>query len=281
MSKISLQQPTPAPLTTTTAGTKHVPAALVLIAGTAASLLFGRDRIDPQSPPIEAGERLVRRIQTPREMATTATMQLLGYAEDGATRAGGTLIDAVQTGGVETGVVQVDNPRFGGPAPVEPRTAARIDTTAVRSELPSYGRMLPTALTAAAGPPPRAVMQPYPTTNDSSVSRPEGAASAVPAPPPIGRPSFDRPGLSALPANAPRRHRISDGDTLVGLAERYYGDAARFRDIFEANRGTLTHPELLPIGATLNIPGYDPQESRPIAPPAAARLVPQVLYRGP
>lgn len=249
MSKISLQESSPV-ASVANAGTKHVPAVLVLIAGTAASLLFGRDRVEPPTSQVVAGEGLVRRVQPPRAETPAATTQLLGYAEEEARDVG----------------VQV-----GGFAPIEPRTSARIDTNAAGREMPSYGRLSPTVVTAAAGPPPRAVMRPYATSPDPATT---------PAAKPIGA-SLGGGSLSAVPANAPRRHRILDGDTLVGLAERYYGDAARYRDIFEANRGTLHHPELLPIGATLEIPGYDPQQSRPIAPPAAARLVPQVLYRSP
>lgn len=55
-------------------------------------------------------------------------------------------------------------------------------------------------------------------------------------------------------ANAPRTHKIVDGDTLEALAERYLGSADRYREIYEANRDVLPSPELLPIGTKLKIP---------------------------
>ena len=57
-------------------------------------------------------------------------------------------------------------------------------------------------------------------------------------------------------ATAPRvtQHRIVDGDTLASLAARYLGDAQRADELFEANRGVLEHPDLLPIGELLAIP---------------------------
>jgi phage tail protein X len=50
------------------------------------------------------------------------------------------------------------------------------------------------------------------------------------------------------------RHKIADGDTLATLAERYYGDAERSREIFEANREILSSPAVLPIGVEIVIP---------------------------
>jgi nucleoid-associated protein YgaU len=49
-------------------------------------------------------------------------------------------------------------------------------------------------------------------------------------------------------------HRIVDGDTLAGLAQRYLGSSARFREIYDANRDQLPGPDLLPIGVEVRIP---------------------------
>jgi nucleoid-associated protein YgaU len=62
---------------------------------------------------------------------------------------------------------------------------------------------------------------------------------------------------------SPRVHKIADGDTLRGLAERYLGSAARFLEIYEANRGLLSSPEILPIGAALRIPARQRQGPSP------------------
>jgi nucleoid-associated protein YgaU len=100
------------------------------------------------------------------------------------------------------------------------------------------------------------------------------AAAALPGgreepPPPLAPdyPRSDRPATSRwgpsmdrmLPAAAtasqlPRSHTVVDGDTLESLAQRYLGSASRAREIFDANRGLLSDPMLLPIGAELKIP---------------------------
>jgi nucleoid-associated protein YgaU len=54
--------------------------------------------------------------------------------------------------------------------------------------------------------------------------------------------------------DGPRKHRVRDGDTLAGLAERFLGDAKRADELLAANREQITDPELLPIGVELVIP---------------------------
>gem|GEM_PF-79628 len=58
-------------------------------------------------------------------------------------------------------------------------------------------------------------------------------------------------------ANTPatvRRHVVLRGDTLFGLAQRYYGDRARWRDIYNANRDRLPNENSLVVGMELRIP---------------------------
>ncbi len=59
-----------------------------------------------------------------------------------------------------------------------------------------------------------------------------------------------------LPLIAPamRRHRVTDGDSLERLAERYLGSPERAAEIFEANRDVLTAADLLPLGRIIRIP---------------------------
>jgi phage tail protein X len=65
-------------------------------------------------------------------------------------------------------------------------------------------------------------------------------------------------------SSQPRTHTVIDGDTLARLAARYLGSSDRYGEIFAANRGVLSTPDLLPIGVELVIP----PRQRP-APPAA------------
>ena len=78
-----------------------------------------------------------------------------------------------------------------------------------------------------------------------------------PSPPPQEKtlePAHEAPRPARPALSVWRRHRISDGDTLATLAQKYLDDPAREMEIFQSNRHVLTHPEILPIGAWLRIP---------------------------
>jgi len=57
----------------------------------------------------------------------------------------------------------------------------------------------------------------------------------------------------AAPAGA-RRHMVAKGDTLFNLAQRYYNDRSRWRDIYNANRDIMPDENSLSIGMNLRIP---------------------------
>jgi nucleoid-associated protein YgaU len=104
-----------------------------------------------------------------------------------------------------------------------------------------------------------------PTERPAIVVKPlDSRASPVPlaakhseADPPASSPW--RPSMDAmLPLKeTARTHRIIDGDTLEGLAQRYLGSAARAGELLNANRNVLADPNLLPIGVELRIPLTD------------------------
>jgi nucleoid-associated protein YgaU len=110
-----------------------------------------------------------------------------------------------------------------------------------------------------------------PTEPPATVVKPlDGRAS--PAPLAAKHPEADRPASSPwqpstdamLPLReTARTHRIIDGDTLEGLAQRYLGSANRASELLNANRDVLADPNLLPIGAELRIPLTDAGQSRP------------------
>ncbi len=77
-------------------------------------------------------------------------------------------------------------------------------------------------------------------------------------------------------------HKIVDGDTLGKLAQRYWGRADRYVELYAYNRDVLSDPDVLPIGAELRIPSHvivsrDPDLTSatpvlplvPLSPPAA------------
>lgn len=67
-------------------------------------------------------------------------------------------------------------------------------------------------------------------------------------------PELGMPRETSSHTPAVRWHRVTDGDTLEDIAQRYLGVANRARDIFVANRDRLEDPKLLPIGVRLRIP---------------------------
>ncbi len=68
-----------------------------------------------------------------------------------------------------------------------------------------------------------------------------------------------KPARLKLPDARPkeRRHRLTDGDTLERLADRYLGNPARAPEIFAINGDLLTAPDLLPLGKIIRIPPPD------------------------
>lgn len=66
------------------------------------------------------------------------------------------------------------------------------------------------------------------------------------------------PGITsaAEPAasNRPRTHTVQRGETLSHIAQRYYGKASEYKQIFEANRDKLSDPDKIREGMTLRIP---------------------------
>ena len=49
-------------------------------------------------------------------------------------------------------------------------------------------------------------------------------------------------------------YTVQPGDTLSGIAEWFYGDRSRRRDIYAANRSTISDPQSLEAGTVLKIP---------------------------
>lgn len=47
---------------------------------------------------------------------------------------------------------------------------------------------------------------------------------------------------------------IQSGDTLSGLAKKYYGDASAYPRIFDANREVIKDPDLIFVGQKIRIP---------------------------
>jgi nucleoid-associated protein YgaU len=182
--------------------------------------------------------------------------------------------------------------RKGEPAPTDiapPAAQAEVERHGVEKPAPQshlLGEIQPTNPPTASGdltpvaPAGSALSTATPPANPFNAQATPGSASqatqvaSTPPPPGFGPPagapnnSFFPPGVGAAPsggssfaAAAPvgspseaLRHKIVDGDTLTGLAERYLGSSNRYLELYELNRDKLTSPDLLPIGAEIKVP---------------------------
>jgi LysM repeat protein len=52
-------------------------------------------------------------------------------------------------------------------------------------------------------------------------------------------------------------HTVESGDTLSGIAQKYYGNAMKYPVIFEANKPMLSDPDKIYPGQVLRIPPLD------------------------
>src|SRR5439155_2675447 len=93
------------------------------------------------------------------------------------------------------------------------------------------------------------------------------AAAAVAAPAPPASPAPSRGAYRPVRArtaiqndtpvevlHAEQRHVVAEGETLFSLAERYYGEKAKFAEIYLFNRERVEAPDSLTPGTVLVIP---------------------------
>ena len=95
------------------------------------------------------------------------------------------------------------------------------------------------------------------TADDSPVTyAPVQAAPADDAPVvqrvPLPKPT--RPSAKPTAPTSGRRHTVVKGDTLFSLAQKYYGNRSKWRDIYDANRDVLPSENSLKLGMDVKIP---------------------------
>ncbi|MBK9990357.1 MAG: LysM peptidoglycan-binding domain-containing protein [Verrucomicrobia bacterium] len=117
------------------------------------------------------------------------------------------------------------------------------------------------AITDNSSPVVRAAVdiEPEPTPEPVAQPRPPVAQPARPtASTTVTRPSATttRPTTTTTrpTTGSYRRHTISKGDTLYSLAQKYYGNRSRWRDIYAANRDVMKSEGDLRIGMEVKIP---------------------------
>ena len=81
------------------------------------------------------------------------------------------------------------------------------------------------------------------------------AAPITPTAPtrPSTRPATTRP-ASTRSATSGRTHTVGKGDTLFSIAQKYYGNRAKWRDVYAANRDVMPNETALKPGMQLKIP---------------------------
>jgi nucleoid-associated protein YgaU len=152
-------------------------------------------------------------------------------------------------------------PRPSDGAMLEPRKGGFKLSESTSSVLHGAGRPATVFGRMDHGQPPPVLAKDYPASGTAGTSR-WGTSIGLPLP------------GAARPDESARRHKIVDGDTLGGLAEKYLGTADRALEIYEANREVLPGPELLPIGAELEIPSGRNGGSSTAQVPTRRALVP-------
>jgi LysM repeat protein len=115
----------------------------------------------------------------------------------------------------------------------------------------------PAATEAAATPGLSFNVETIPTVR----TRPVAPATRTPAPAPgptRAAPVTQKPAAPTAPVAQPaagnRRHTVQPGDTLFKIAQQYYGNRSRWRDIYAANRGVMKSETDLKVGTMLRIP---------------------------
>ena len=66
--------------------------------------------------------------------------------------------------------------------------------------------------------------------------------------------SSPAPAQPATPTASPRTYTVAPGDNLSKIAKKIYGDSAKWKRIFEANRDIIKNPDLIHPGQVLKLP---------------------------
>ncbi len=89
-------------------------------------------------------------------------------------------------------------------------------------------------------------------SSTTPVVKPTYSAAAVVAPPAVASPAVATPVPTASPIE--QVYTVRSGDTLSSIAKQFYGDAAKWQKILDANKDVLKSPDSLQLGQKLKIP---------------------------
>jgi LysM repeat protein len=80
------------------------------------------------------------------------------------------------------------------------------------------------------------------------------AAPVTPPTRPSVKPGSTKPASARTAASSGRTHTVAKGDTLISIAQKYYGNRSKWRDIYAANRDVMPNETALKPGMQLKIP---------------------------
>jgi 5'-nucleotidase/UDP-sugar diphosphatase len=109
------------------------------------------------------------------------------------------------------------------------------------------GARIGIATAAPETPAPEPEPEPAPAPEPEPEPAPEPEPEPAPAPQPEPEPA-------PAPANPGNTYTVKSGDCLWRIAQNVYGNGARWRVIFDANKAILSNPDSLQIGQVLTIP---------------------------
>jgi 5'-nucleotidase len=94
---------------------------------------------------------------------------------------------------------------------------------------------------------------PYQETTPATAETATPATPTEVVTPVAGTPPAKATTKSAATA-VPKTYKIQKGDTLYGLARRFYNDPNKWKDIQNANRDKITDPNRLKVGTEIRLP---------------------------
>ena len=86
-------------------------------------------------------------------------------------------------------------------------------------------------------------------------------------------------GLLATGAGA-ATYVVGKGDNLSKIADKVFGDSSRWKEIYEANKDTISDPNKIYVGQELVIPGGEDPVGPPVVEPAIEAAVTEMTVAG-
>lgn len=111
-------------------------------------------------------------------------------------------------------------------------------------------------------------MAPHPEASPKAAPQAQGDDAVVPGPQedPSTKPDAGVPS-KPLSNGEMRTHEVKKGESLFGIASKYYGDGTLWKQLAEYNKAKLPKPENLHLGTRLDIPPKDVLLGEAVMPP--------------